>query len=94
MRDSTHSRQIYTLFGGAYVPEEHATSPALGELGKRSKGKWAVVLAALLIGATTAASAMKVTSQTNLTPPHWLNQKPANFQMKIPGSFWFEDVVY
>ena len=31
MRDSTHNTQIYTLFGGAYVPEDHGRGQALEE---------------------------------------------------------------
>jgi len=94
MQNSKHRTQMYTLFGGAYVPENHGPGPALGEEAQRSQGKWAVVLVALLLGATTAAAAITATHRNNAPAPISWTQSPANFQMRIPNSFWFEDAVY
>ena len=56
MRITAHTTQVYTLFGGAYVPEDHGRGPDLDAGRAPSLGGWAAVLGTLLIGVTTAAA--------------------------------------
>ena len=53
---SVHNTQVFSPFGGGYVPEDHGRGPALGGLEEPSLAGWATVLGALLIGVTMAAA--------------------------------------
>ena len=58
-----------------------------------SHGKWAIVLVALLFGASTAGAAITVSSRY-ASMESLSKQSLPSFQMKIPGTVWFEDAVY
>jgi hypothetical protein len=94
MHRTTHDTQVYSPFGGGYVAEEHGGGFAFDE-GKKnaSSGKLALVLVALLVGATTAGAAITVT-RNQATEASLTRQTLPSFQMKIPGTAWFEDAVY
>jgi hypothetical protein len=47
--------QIFTVFGGSFISEQHAT---VSTSGKRSFGPVAAVVAALVLGTTISASAV------------------------------------
>jgi hypothetical protein len=59
MRHTTHTTQVVGLFGGGYVHEAHGRGLGFDEPKKPSRAKWTVVLAALVIGATTAGASIR-----------------------------------
>ena len=94
MHRTTHDTQVYSPFGGGYVAEEHGSGFAMDESNKNSsRGKWAIVLVALLLGASTAGAAITATSRY-ASVQTLSRQSLPSFQMKIPGTAWFEDAVY
>jgi hypothetical protein len=94
MRQTTHTTQVYTLFGGGYVHEAHGRGPALGQESKYSRGKWVLLLIALVFGATTAAGAITATSRSRTAAQDLWKQNPPSILTKLPGSFGFEESLY
>ena len=94
MHRTTHDTQVYSPFGGGYVAEEHGSGFSLDDGVKTSsRGKWAIVLVALMLGATTAGAA--ITANSRYASVQTLSrQSLPSFQMKVPGTAWFEDAVY
>ena len=96
MRHSTHSihtTQIFTPFGGGYMHENHGFGPALGDATTRPRTKWAVLIGALLIGATTTAVALTATRWSSPVPNLLLTNQPT-ILMKLPDAVYFEELVF
>jgi hypothetical protein len=94
MRETHHdTAQIFTLFGGAYVPESHGACRTVRERKTGSLGPMAAVLAALLVGSVTTAAAISVTSRVQATSDIW-GPTPPPMLMKSPGMIGFEDALY
>lgn len=77
--------QLFTVFGGSYVPEAHGTSMFPANDGrKRSGAKWLAVAGLLMVGVTTAAATKA--------------RLPENAWAKTPSAITmvasFEDAVY
>jgi hypothetical protein len=51
-----HTTQVFSPFGGGYVPENHGPGPALGGLEEPSLSGWARILGALLVITSIAAA--------------------------------------
>lgn len=94
MRHTTHTTQVYTLFGGGYVHEDHGHGFALKERTKRSGGKLAPMVVAVLFAATTAAGAIAATSRTRAPTPELWIQNPPSILTKLPGSFGFKELLF
>jgi hypothetical protein len=56
---------MFTVFGGAYVVENHDPMAAPRKATARSGAKWAVVAGALMLGITTAAATKTVRTHEN-----------------------------
>ena len=56
-----------------------------------AKGKVAITLALLVLGATTAAVALTASHRANVAGPNW--QQSATF-INLPGVVGFEDALY
>jgi hypothetical protein len=96
MRHSIHSidtTQIYTPFGGGYMHENHGDGPALGDASTGVGTRWAGLIGALLIGATTAAAALTATHRSSQVPKLWLTNQPP-ILMKLPDAVYFEELVF
>jgi hypothetical protein len=93
-QEASHSTQIFSLFGGGYVPEEHGRGLALDEPRKRSGARWAIVLTVALFGVTTTAAAITASSRSCAQVSRsWQQELPANL-MKFPGAVGFGEALY
>jgi hypothetical protein len=90
---SIHTTQIFTPFGGGYMHENHGLGPALGDATTRVGPKWAVLIGALLIGATTTAAALTAAHRRSPVPKLWLTNQPT-IVMKLPDAVYFEEPVF
>jgi hypothetical protein len=86
-----HDSQVFTVFGGAYVPESRGDrfpqQPKKGVSGK-------VAALLLLIGATTAAAAT-VKSRSHWRAEYAVSMQPMTpFIAKLPGTVGFEEALY
>jgi hypothetical protein len=93
MRHTTHTTQVFTLFGGGYVPEDHGRAFTLGEPVKRS-GKMTLILVAALFSATTAAAAVTVSSRVTAPAPKIWYQNPPTLLMKLPEPFGVAEMLF
>jgi hypothetical protein len=93
MRHETHSTQVYSPFGGAYVPESHGDGFQV-EPRKPSGGKTAALLAVLLIGCTTAAAATAKHRSLQRSEYAIPMQVMSSFISKLPGTAGFEEALY
>ena len=92
MRHTIHTTQVYTLFGGAYLPEQHGYSDSsLCEARTGAGTKWAMMIGALLIGATATALATSAPSRIRASAdgPGSLSVLP-----NVPGMIGFADAIY
>jgi hypothetical protein len=92
MRHTTHTTQVYSLFGAGYVLEAHGPGPFKGS--KHSPGKRGALVVALLLAVTTAAGAIASTSRNRAPKPDLWKQQTPSIVMKLPGGFGVEDALY
>jgi hypothetical protein len=78
MDQTTHSTQVFSMFGAGYVAEAHG-SASLGfePTTRRSTAKWVAVVGTLLLGATTAGAVAASQRSHPSIPKLWLQPKPA-----------------
>ena len=92
MRDN-HPSEYFTVFEGIYskqrlVNRRPATTP---KPQTSAKGKVAIVLALLLLGAGTATAAFTVSQRAHVAGPTWVQS--ATF-VSLPGILTVEDALY
>jgi hypothetical protein len=92
MRDN-HPSEYFTVFEGIYSKNRPvnrrpaaAPNPQTG-----AKGKVAIVLALLLLGAGTATAAFTVSHRAHVAGPTWVQS--ATF-VSLPGILTVEDALY
>ena len=91
MRHTIHTTHVSTIFGGAYVHEDHGDGPALKEPSTGSLGKWATTLIAGLFIATTAVGAI-ASSRTHGSRTDV--QATPSFVLGLPGGFGRQDALF
>jgi hypothetical protein len=88
-----HPTEYFTVFEGTYskaCPVNRRPVIAAPQPPTSTKGKVAVILALLVLGATTAV-ALTASQQANVAGPNW--QHSATF-INLPGIVAFEDALY
>ena len=82
MRD--HHSQVFTVFGGAYVPESRSDRFPR-ESKKGSAGKVTALLGVLVIGFTTAAAATAKAGTTCVRNTRFQCSRCPHLSQKLPG---------
>ena len=87
-----HPTEYFTVFEGTYSKEcpVNCRPSAAPQPQTSAKGKIAITLALLVLGATTAV-ALTASQQANVAGPNW--QHSATF-INLPGVVGFEDALY
>jgi hypothetical protein len=62
---TSHQAQMFTVFGGAYVVENHDPMAGSSKRAARSGAKWAVVAGALMLGITASAATNAIRTHEN-----------------------------
>lgn len=93
MRASTHTTQVYSVFGSGYVPEDHGHGVALKESGNPLREKWTITLVAFLCVAVTAG-AIAAVNQTRAPPPDLWKQATPTFILNLPGGYGVEQALF
>jgi hypothetical protein len=94
MLQTIHTTQIFTLFGGAYVHEDHGNGPALGKICKASGTRRTAVVCALLTAVTTTAAALTAANYPHTPLPNLWQQNPPTILLKLPDWFGLENALY
>jgi hypothetical protein len=93
MRPTIYTTQVFSLFGGVYLPEYHDPDAPPRQERSGAGGKWPAIICGLLIGATTAAGALTAVKNINARPA--LNQQSQpTILLKLPGGFGVDDALY
>jgi hypothetical protein len=92
MREN-HPSEYFTVFEGTFSTNRPVNRrPAAAPKPQTSvKGKVAIVLALLLLGAGTATAAFTVSQRAHVAGPTWV--QPATF-VSLPGILTVEDALY
>jgi uncharacterized membrane protein YidH (DUF202 family) len=91
MLQSKYTTQVYSLFGGGYVPEAHGADPNDGN--KRSPLRRRTFLTVVILAISTAAGAIAATNWNRTSPDIWTQETPAS-AMKLPGGFGVDEILY
>jgi uncharacterized membrane protein YidH (DUF202 family) len=91
MLQSKYTTQVYSLFGGGYVPEAHGADPNDGN--KRSPVRRRTFLTVVILAISTAAGAIAATNWNRAVPDIWTQETPAS-AMKLPGGFGVDEILY
>jgi len=91
MLQSKYTTQVYSLFGGGYVPEAHGADPNDGN--KRSPLRRRTFLTVVILAISTAAGAIAATNWNRAVPDIWTQETPAS-AMKLPGGFGVDEILY
>jgi hypothetical protein len=92
MRQTIFTTQVFSLFGGVYLPEYHDPD-APPKQNHGAGGKWPAVICGLIIGATTAAGAFTAVKHINARP-NFGEQSQPTIMLKLPGGFGVDDAIY
>jgi hypothetical protein len=87
-----HPSEYFTVFEGTYskgCPVNRR--PAAPRPQTSAKGKIAITLALLVLGASTAGAALMASQHANVAGPNW--QHSATY-INLPGVVGFEDALY
>jgi hypothetical protein len=92
MREN-HPSEYFTVFEGIYSKDRpvNRRPAAAPKTQTGAKGKVAIVLALLLLGAGTATAAFTVNQRVHLAGPTWVQS--ATF-VSLPGILTVEDALY
>jgi hypothetical protein len=91
MRENNPS-EYFTVFEGIYSKDHPVNCrPAAPKTQASTKGKVAIVLALLLLGAGTATAAFTVSQRAHVAGPTWVQS--ATF-VSLPGILTVEDALY
>jgi hypothetical protein len=92
MREN-HPSEYFTVFEGIYSKDRPVNRrPAAARKAQiGAKGKLAIVLALLLLGAGTATAAFTVSQRAHVAGPSWVQS--ATF-VSLPGILTVEDALY
>ena len=93
MRQTIYTTQVFSLFGGVYVPEYHDPDAPPKHERNGAGGKWPAVILGLIIGATTAAGAFTATRHITARP-NLTQQSQPTILLKLPGGFGVDDAIY
>jgi len=91
MLQSKYTTQVYSLFGGGYVPEAHGGDP--NNENKPSPVRRRAFLTVVILALSTAAGAIAATNWNRISPDIWTQETPASV-MKMPGGFGVDEALY
>ena len=91
MLQSKYTTQVYSLFGGGYVPEAHGADPHNGN--KPPPVRRRTFLTVVILAISTAAGAIAATNWNRAVPDIWTQETPAS-AMKLPGGFGVDEILY
>jgi hypothetical protein len=91
MLQSKYTTQVYSLFGGGYVPEAHGADPH--DENKPSPARRRTFVTVAILAISTAAGAVAATNWKRASSDIWTQETPAS-AMKLPGGFGVDEVLY
>lgn len=94
MRHTIYTTQVFSLFGGVYLPE-YRDPDALPKPERNGPGgKWPAIICGLLLGATTAAGAFTATRHIIARPILSQQNHQPLILLKLPTGFGVDEAIY